>query len=440
MSLWRQLIDSQVGEQVLERLGLTQVKPARVTHDSTGWEFLGAGTGPADRDWVELRQDLSDTLEAWRRNFLVRQVVRLTTAYVVGDGIRLSARQEAVETFLRLFWEHPKNRLERRLPGWCDELTRSGELFIALFTNPVDGLSYVKAIPATSIPLVETDPDDYERETGYEEIVPRQIGRKRWASIHTAGSLEPALLHYTVNKPVGATRGESDLTPILPWARRYSEWLKDRVLFNRLRSQLAGVVVELDDDSKLETKRRQYAANPPTGGSITVVGRGEKISFPSARVEGGDASADGRALRLAFAAGANVPLHFLAEGSSATRSTAEEMGDPTHRHYRMRQQDFRAILVDLCQTAYRRYGAVTGRPVADELQIEATAPDVSRADNRALAEAARTIVEAFAEMKRQGWITDPLAIRLAFKFAGEVLSEETVREILDQSDQIDRRL
>ena len=66
-----------------------------------------------------------------------------------------------------------------------------------------------------------------------------------------------------------------------------------------------------------------------------------------------------------------------------------------------------------------------------DLGLEYEAPDISRADNKAMAEAAKTIVEAFATMRANGWITDELAIRLAFKFAGEVLSDEQVTEILE---------
>jgi len=39
-------------------------------------------------------------------------------------------------------------------------------------------------------------------------------------------------------------------------------------------------------------------------------------------------------------------------------------------------------------------------------------------------------VGALAEMRAHGWITDEIAIRLAFQFAGEVLSEEGIRLIL----------
>lgn len=416
----------------------------RVDDQGGAWgSLLLSGGGPNDRPLSDLQADLTDALEAWRRNFLIRQIVRLTTAYVVGDGISVTSTVPAVGEFLRSFWNHPDNRLGARLSAWCDELTRSGELYPVLFTNKFDGMSTVRAVPASSIVSVETAPEDYERETGYGERVPGELEPRIWKSSHTARVFaprddgrhqrpEPVMMHFAINRPVGATRGEGDLTPVLPWAQRYTDWLKGRVRFNELRNDLAAVVVELDDDSQVANKREFYRANPPTGGAVCVVGRGERITFPSANIEAGDAEPDGRALRLAIAAGSNVPLHFLAEGSSATRSTASEMGDPTHRHYRMRQQDFSGFLLDLCAQAWRRYEQVRGLAPLEDLGLEVEAPDVSRADNGALATAAKTIVEAFAVMRSNGWIDDEHAVRLAFKFAGEVLPEDEIKKIINE--------
>ncbi len=399
--------------------------------DQGAWDsLLISGGGPADRAWYDMAQDLDDALEAWRKNFLVRQIVRLTTAYVVGDGITIKAHHTFATRFVHDFWHHRQNHISQRLPAWCDELTRSGELFIALFPNPVDGMSYVRAVPARQITRVETDPDDYERELHYYETLPGQVEPKQWASPITAGPTDPVLLHYTVNKPVGATRGEGDLTPLLPWARRYTEWLKDRVRFNKLRTEMAAAWIKVQDESQVQAKRQQYAANPPTGGNIFVTGPGEDLSFPSSRIDAGDASPDGLALRLAVAAGGNIPLHFLAEGSSATRSTAVEMGDPTRRHYRMRQLDFAHILIDLCRQAFIRRSQILGHTRQVDILPTADMPDVSREDNQVLATAAHTIVQAFAIMKDQGWIDDPTAVNLAFKFAGEVLTDEQVTNIL----------
>jgi hypothetical protein len=431
-----QRIREAIAGWLVDRLGSVSVR----VDDSPGWTDLTAGDGPNDRPWYELQEDLTDSLEAWRRNAWVRQVVRLLTAYVVGDGIQVDSERVSVSRWVGKFWDHRQNRITDRLAAWCDELTRSGELYVALFPNEVDGMQYVRAIPASQIERVETDEEDYETETGYLEIVPGQLERKRWRSQHTAGAGEPCLLHFAVNKPVGATRGESDLTPLLSWASRYTTWLRDRVKFNQIRSELAAAEIVLDDDTQVERKREQYRADPPTSGSIFVHGRGEELKFPAAHIASFEAKDDGQAMRLAMAAAGDIPLHFFSEGDSATRATAVEMGDPTHRFYRQRQRELGSFLVDLAEIAYRRHlmilrgvkekGLGSWRRVGD-LGLSVEAPDISRADNKALAEAARGIVDAFSQMREHGWITDEIAIRLAFKFAGELLTEDEVEEILN---------
>ena len=131
---------------------------------------------------------------------------------MVGDGITIKANHRLAAGFVDAFWFHKQNHIPQRLPAWCDELTRSGELFIALFPNPVDGMSYVRAVPARQVRRVETDPEDYERELAYYEMVPGLVELKHWPSPATAHPLEPCLLHYAINKPVGGTRGEGDLS------------------------------------------------------------------------------------------------------------------------------------------------------------------------------------------------------------------------------------
>ena len=43
------------------------------------------------------------------------------------------------------------------------------------------------------------------------------------------------MLHVAINKVSNATRGRSDLAPLLPWLRHYREWLTDRVRLNRYK-------------------------------------------------------------------------------------------------------------------------------------------------------------------------------------------------------------
>ena len=56
--------------------------------------------------------------------------------------------------------------------------------------------------------------------------------------------------------------------------------------------------------------------------------------------------------------------------------------------------------------------------------------ETARADNLALSEAARHIVQALSQMRTQGWIDDATAIQLAFKFAGEPIPQEEIERIL----------
>jgi hypothetical protein len=406
--------------------------------DSPGWDVLAAG--PADRPWAERLDDLDSVLVAWRKNFFIHRLVTLTHSYVVGNGITVTSKNRTIDTFICAFWSHRKNLIDRRLGAWCDELTRAGEIFPVLFTNKVDGMSYVRIIPASRIRVIETAPDDYETELRYGEIQ-NSIEPKWWLSpLHPDANkpdgnseLPPVMLHFTVNKVVGATRGEGDLGSVLPWCKRYAEWLKDRVRLNRQRTRQGLLDVEIADATMVEEKRKQLRTSNPVEAGIYVRGPGEVLTMHNLQIRADDVKDDGKALRLAIAAGSQTALHYLGEGESTNYSTAKEMGEPTSRFYTDRQTTFSNILTDLVEAAYQRK-VDAGRAAwpARGLRLETTAAEVARADNASLAKAARDIVEALVKMKEHGWIDDHTAIRTAFKFAGEPLGVKEINAILEE--------
>jgi hypothetical protein len=405
--------------------------------DSSGWSPL-SGTGPQDRPWGELFQDLQDALEAWQKNFFVRRIVTLTRSYVVAGGISISSTHAEVDRFVRAFWTHPANHMETRLGPICDELTRAGEIFPVLFTNRVDGMSSVRFVPASQILQVEADPDDYELELRYQEA--GQLGDARWwlsadhpdaRQADEDGSLPPIMLHYAVNRPIGATRGQGDLGPVLPWALRYSKWLEDRVRLNRIRTRQGILDVTIADDTQVEAKRRALTASDPIEAGIYVHGPGEEVKLHELKIGADDAKEDGRALRLAISAGANAALHYLGEGEHTNYATAKEMGEPTARFFTERQTQLTGFLVDLVQVAYDRKVAAGKARNPSDYRLKASVAEVARADNLSFAQAARDMVEALAAMKANGWIDDKTAVRLAFQFAGEVIDEEQITAILE---------
>ncbi len=409
-----------------------------VVDDSAGWSSVQ--NAPGDRPWADVAADLEDALEAWRKNFLIRRIVNLMRSYVVGKGIVLNSREPGVDAFLAAFWNHPKNHLARRLGPICDQLTRDGELFPILFTNPADGMSYVRFRTARQIREIETLPNDWEEERIYhEQYLTGET--KRWYAVGNplthrklaSGKLHPVMLHWAVNRPLDATRGESDLTPILPWARRYQEWLTDRVRLNRQRTRQAMMDVEIADDTQVEIKRAQLRTSNPIEAGIYVHGPGERVTYPALKIEAGQAEEDGRALRLAIATGANIGMHYLGEGQGTNYATAREMGEPTARFYTDRQQEIIWMLEDLAAVAYWRYCLVRDLSPAADLQLVATVAEVAREDNANLAAAARDIAQALAIAGAEGWIDDATALSLMMKFTGETLTQEQLAAILTQA-------
>lgn len=133
--------------------------------------LLGTRTNQDERDRLPYdREDgLRMALEAWRVNPLARRVVSLTTQYVVGGGLRLRADSPLSHDFLQEWWRHRLNQLSMRVYEWCDELTRSGELFLLISTDAA-GMSYVRAVPAGQIRDVQAAENDLQQEIGYAQV------------------------------------------------------------------------------------------------------------------------------------------------------------------------------------------------------------------------------------------------------------------------------
>jgi hypothetical protein len=238
------------------------------------------------------------------------------------------------------------------------------------------------------------------------------------------GKFEAVMLHYAVNKPVGAKFGESDLAPVLRWLTRYASWLEDRARLNRYRNTFI-FWVKARFASKAEKLERQAELNrnPPNPGSVLVTDESEEWKCISPNLASFEAAEDGLALKKMVAVGAGYPMHFLAEPESSTRTTAESAGGPTFRNLQQRQEYFMWMIEDLANVAVRRR-KFYDRLVSLKDDIKVTGSDISARDNAALAVAASTIVGSFVNLRDRGLIDDQELMRVAYRFAGEVVDVE----------------
>ena len=400
--------------------------------------MVGGESTRRDRRGYDRLHTLEEALEAWRVNPLARRIVGLTSQYVVGGGIKLACQHPETHAFLQAWWEHPLNRMAVRCYEWCDELTRSGELFIALSTGAA-GMSYLRAVPAAEIQEIETAPNDLEQELAFweqahgtpdDQIMPDgRLGGRRWQAYQPEldlpgedGSFPPVMLHFAVNRPVGAKFGESDLAPLLRWLSRYAAWLEDRARLNRYRNSfLYQVQARYQDEAERARRQAELNLNPPAPGSILVTDESETWSVINPQLASFEAAEDGLALKKMVAAGSGNPLHFLAEAESATRTTAESAGGPTFRHYEQRQQYFLWLVQVLARAVLRRR-ALVDRGVDAGAELQVRGADITARDNGELAQAASAIIAAFSSLHERGLIEDEELLRLAYRFAGETYS------------------
>ncbi len=391
-----------------------------------------------DKPWGELFQEFEDARDAWRKHPLARRLVGLTTAYVVGNGITLRCDRPAVQQFIVDFWAH--NHLAQRIDEWSDELARSGELFPVLFTNPVTGMSSVRVVPAAHIHEVEVDPDDYEREVRYWETRAAGEAPKAWQGLGQSVPVStPLMLHYAVNRPIGAVRGESDLAPILPWLRRYSRWLEDRV---RLNAAMRAFLWIVHAPARLRSTLEERYRTPPEPGSIIFAEQdAETWQAVSPNLRAADAEKDGRAIRwMIVAGGPGTALLDLGEGEDSNLATGQAMAEQRRRFLRRRQAYLAWMLCDLVVQAYARYQAARGQaePALTHAEISVMTPDISPEDNQALATAAQQLSQALqtlASITGEGPAYRRMALRLFGKFVGEPLAETEFAAILDEGAQ-----
>lgn len=391
-----------------------------------GAHALAPAQGARDRYEYDRGEALQQALEAWRINPLARRIVGLTTQYVVGSGITIACKHPATNHLLKAFWRHRLNRMPVRVAEMCDELTRSGNLFVLLSTDP-SGMSYVRTIPAQDIERIQSRENDVEQALSFypkgslenPQPPPWRAYDEGYDAPGPDGCFQPVMLHYAINRPVGAQWGESDLSPVLRWLSRYAGWLEDRARLNRFRNAFL-FVVKGRFSSEVERIARQRAlnANPPGPGSILVSDESETWEIISPRLESSDANTDGLALKKMIAAGAGVPLHFLAEPESSTRTTAEAAGGPTYRHYEQRQRFFLWVIEDLLRVALNRRALVDPH-VKRKADILVQGCDISARDNVALSMATAQITQVLTTLRDRALIDDSELLRMAYRFAGE---------------------
>jgi hypothetical protein len=448
----------QQANHIIEQINPTMLSMSAPTQEDQYWGHL-AGTGTEeDALWRRLSdvwyvKDVQPSIylelhnaiyEAYHANPLAFAIIEITTSFVLGKGITIDAANRNVQHVLMDFWNDPDNTMDERVYNICTELALYGEIFVRFFVNKYDGTVKIRLIDPSLIDLIESDPEDVEtplrfhrRPVGQTISVtdppqnPPDITKLDITSNFTEGEWFKAreeMLQFAINKVSNAKRGNSDLATLLPWLRRYKDWLTDRVRINKYKSAfLYDVTLRGADKKAIDRKRMEYSY-PPEPGSVIIHNEAEQWSAVQPQIQANDAKEDGRAIKLMIAAGAGLPEHYLSDSSQGNRATAAEMGLPTLLKFQRRQRLIRRIIRSILDRVIEEAQKAGKLGQQIDTSYDVTFPEIDVEDNQQLATSVNYLVNALVTAKNQGWLSDETAMRLLFKFAGEEIDVHSEME------------
>lgn len=366
---------------------------------------------------------LNQAINAWRSNPIARRIIDITTEFVLGDGFSFTAPAQVLEP-LRSFWRHPLNDLDGQIPEWADEAWRTGDLFLLLSQDPGGGV-YVRALPSESISSMQTAENDYRQEKFYLRSALDPAPYPAFNASEPLPAEGSCVLHFPLNRAVGANFGESDLAPILHWIHLYRQFLEDRARLNYFRQVFSFVLQRpfpsmAEKDAYLRSFTHRF---PKESGSILALDPEESLQVINPNLASSEAQEDGLALKRMIATGAGLPLHYLAEPESSTRTTAESAGTPTFKRFKRRQQYLVNVVQTLLETVLvlqSRVAPESQLPHLDPGDIRVLASDITERDNASLSISVQRIVTAFAPLYNARLIPPSEFLRLVYRFVAEV--------------------
>ncbi len=377
--------------------------------------------------------------EAYNANPLAFAIIEITTSFVLGKGVTVAATDPTVQRVLLDFWNDPDNHMDTRIYSLCTELSLYGEQFVRFYINRMNGRVKIRQLDPSLIDEIETDPDDVETILRFHR---RPIG----ANATSSGDPAPLairdqpgfegewfqagteVVQFCINKVSNAKRGKSDLATLLPWLRRYKDWLTDRVRINKYKGAFLWDVRLQGADKKAVDRKKMEYAYPPEPGSVIIHNEAEQWNTVKPEINANEAAEDGRAIKLMLAVGAQLPEHYLSDGANGNRATASEMGLPTFLKFQRRQHILRAMLRTILDRVLLEARKAKAIAPDSDTHYDILFPEIDVADSQTLASATQLLVSALTVAKQEGWVSDETAMRLLFQFAGEELDVHEEQE------------
>lgn len=333
---------------------------ASMMREDRGWQSLVQST---DRDMT--REGLREVSRYSRvmavASPLIKRGLGLRSAYVWGSGVGVSARADGAEdgeqdvnAVVQAFLDDDENRAALTGAQAHDQLETAlgtdGNVFVALFTNPLNGFVQPRTLDTDEITEILTDPDDktkaqfYKREyvrvragertgrdmSSQETVYYPALGyrpRRRTPLINGSPvQWDAPVYHVRVNSALGGKWGLPDAYAALPWARAHKEFLEDWALLTKSLSKIAWRATS----KRSAAQQMRSAFQSAEAGGIANMGPQDTLEAVPKTGATIDAES-GRPLATMVASAFGIPVTALLAdpGQTGARAVAETLSLPT---------------------------------------------------------------------------------------------------------------
>lgn len=372
-----------------------------------------------DRPPAERKQLFAECAEAWRVNAIARRILALNQAFVFGSGWSVVADDDATNDYLQYWLNDDAFGVQVAVAELFDELVRIGNAFLML-SHGTNGI-FVRSYPAELIDEIETADNDIRTVRRYRTSTPN-FGTGPTFYPYRSDKKRAGILHFTENRPAGGLWGEGDFGTLLIWLKRHNQMMEDRVRNQHLRNLYSFVLggIAGQDDNAVKARQRELALTKPVPGSFFFLRAGETLEIVNPNVQSNDVTGDLLAIKKHIALAAGIPLFWLAEPESSTRTTATESSTPTFRLFSARQKRVVGIIENLARYAliYRSKYDIAVNPLA---KITVTMQDTREGNNLELAQAVGELVSACLPLLDKQIITPDQIKALFFETLGKTL-------------------
>lgn len=408
--------------------------------DETGWRKL---SGDAGRDLSPMTQDRQRELAVylWATNPLANRLIELPVAYLLAEGVRLTVPDAEAQDWLDAFWRDPINRMNMKLPKKVRELALHGEQCWPVFVNSITGHMRLGYLDPALIEKVVTDPDNIEQPIG---IVARaglsgaRRGKTRRYRVLTGGPEEVFTsrtreirqtftdgdcFFFTINDLSNATRGHSDLLPVIDWLDVYDQALYGEAeRWDYLRSFIWDVT--LKGATADEVKKRAAEITVPTSGGTRVHNDAEEWKTEAPDLQATNGAEFARLFRNHILGALSIPEHWYGGGGDVNRNTASSMDETTEKVMAMRQQVWKHILEMVGQYQVdMRLRCIFGDAYDNtdpNYAVTAEFPEIATKDTSVYAAALQQVIIGAGAAVTQGLLSQESAVAIIVFCAGRL--------------------